>query len=118
MAGVRQHFPCGRIADDHHFIAANRIEQELFRIDGEAAGAVARSDGIALGNQRVLGVDFDDFVLVFDVDVDVALAVDLRELGLTADGDGAVMTAPVLASMAVESLLRPLKVKTRWVTGS
>ena len=58
-----------------------------FRIDGEAAGAVAGRDGIALRHQRVLGIDLDDFVLVFDVDEDVAFAVHLRELGLAAEGN-------------------------------
>ena len=67
-------------------LSADRSQDNL-GADGEAAGAVAGSDGIALGNQGVLGVDFDDLVLVFDVDVNVALAVDLRELGLTADGN-------------------------------
>jgi hypothetical protein len=40
-----------------------------------------------LRQRRRFCVDFTNFVLVFDVEVDVALAVDLCKLGFAADGN-------------------------------
>jgi hypothetical protein len=64
-----------------------------------------------------LGVKFSQRILVFDVDKDIALAVQDGVSGLPLS-DTVPTTFPVVASITVELALRPLKVKTRFVSGS
>ena len=67
---------------------------------------------------QLAGINRRQFAFVFDIDVNHALRIAGRELRLAIRVLIVPNTFPVAASIAVESWLRPLKVKTRFVAGS
>src|SRR5262249_28746707 len=69
----------------HHFVAAGGEENLVFRVDGQASGAVARGERSAPGDFRFRAVDLEGLARSFDIDVDLAGAIDGAEFRRGAD---------------------------------
>ncbi len=81
----------GGVEDDHVvLVAAGGEEDAVLGVDGETGAAAALAGDVVLaGHLERGGVDDGDGVLVFDVDVKMALAVEYGLLGGAAEVDGA-----------------------------
>ena len=116
VAGLKvapsQPWPMGKVGDDvavgggedDHvvLVAAGGEEDVVLRVEGEAGAAAALGGEVILaGHLHGVGVDDGDGGLVFDVDVDVALAVELTACSGAPPMSMVPRMEPSLSSMTV-----------------
>ncbi len=111
------HLAAVRVHNRHNLFIAHREETPAFEIHGQSGGTFARGQWPAVGLGQFLRVELDQLRGVFIVDEDAALAVGCGEFRLTSQGQRADDRA--IGGVDGSGVFpRPLKVKTRFETGS
>ena len=111
------HLASVRIHDDHFLVVAGGKQAAILSVHRQTRGARAGREGPVMGHLHRFPIDFRYFVLVGEIDVDLALAVGNGSFGLPPRAT-VPARVPSFAFITVALALLLFITKTRLVTGS